>query len=329
MGLDRAEGHVSRMLRALALALAACTVAPTRPVAPARALPRSARAPEQPTRVPPPASTLEDRLHALAIGDDDFYRSVLYTWTSPTNVAELRTTRRLLVATASSGQFTSPFNRALAKLVAASGRGATIARMLATHPALIRRRYAWPAAFATVMGVGPRTYGNALIRIELRPQAWIGRFDPEAAVPFTFVDAHGVPVEAAAVLAEPERLAAIFHVRTDRGQAVRFREYVVCSSAMVAAWSVATLEIRAELDRELALLRELRAPFTALSAAESARPASPAWRHVPTTADLVTQWHAALAFDNGRYHPQPRQLDAILAALTAYDPAGPPLVVAP
>lgn len=278
---------------------------------------------EAPVRV----SSLDDRLRSLTVADDNFYRPVLYTWTTPEALADVRKTRHLLVATASSGQFTSPFNRSLATLARGTRAGAPIARLLATHPKLIRRRYAWPAPFATVMGVGRRTYGNALIRIELRPHAWIGRFDPSAPEPFTFVDASGAYVDATRVLAEPERIGAIFHVRTEPTLEVRFREYVVCSTAMIASWSVATPDIRAELDAEVALLRAMREWVAILPDDETTLPASSAWKRTPVSADPAVLWRSVLAFDNRRYQPRQRQLDAILAALADYDPAGEPLVV--
>jgi hypothetical protein len=310
------------MIRVLVLALAACALEPARPIATPIVV-------TAPAPVPAAAPTLATRLRALAVSDDDFYRRVLYTWTTPEAVTGVRATRQLLVATASSGTFVSPFNRVLAKLATAKGATGALAGLLATHPALVRRRYAWPTPFATVMGVGPRTYGNALIRIELRPQAWIARFDPNAVEPFAIVDAAGARVDPAAVLAEPERLAAIFHVRTEAAQSVRFREYVVCSAAMVASWSVATPAIRDELASEVELIRALRDWIDILPADETVLPASRAWARVPTSDDPATLWRAALAFDNRRYRLRKRQLDALLAALAAYDPAGPPLVVAP
>ncbi|MEO8698857.1 MAG: hypothetical protein ABI867_02405 [Kofleriaceae bacterium] len=283
-------------------------------------------APVAPAIIAPAPATLEQRLHGFAVGDDDFYRGVLYTWTTPDSIDKARASRQLLVATAGTGTFTSPFNRALAGLVTVS----PIAKLLATHPALIRRRYAWPAAFATVMGIGPRTYGNALIRIELSPRAWIGRFDPGAAEPFAFVDAQGARVPTAQVVAEPERIGAIFHVRTEATQAIPFREYVVCSAAMITSWSVATRAIRDELDAELAAIRLMREWSEILPADEAVLPASRAWRSMPAvTSDPATLWRATLAFDNPRYRPHRAPLDALLAELARYDPAGGPVVVSP
>ena len=192
-----------------------------------------------------------------------------------------------------------------------------IAKLLLTHPALIRRRYAWTAPFATVMGMGKRTYGTSLIRIQLRPEAWIGRF--AIGDEMQFVDARGAVVPHADVLNTPERIGAVFHVFAEQPA---FREYVVISEAMVARWSIATPEIRTVVDDEIELLRVVReAGFTA---AEAERSAMASWHRTPAGVEQL--WHASLAFDNDRYRAHPAQLDAISAALAAYDPAGPPLV---
>jgi len=268
---------------------------------------------------PAPEIALETRLAGLAVTDDDFYRSVLYSWTTPANIAALRNTRRPLSAGATTGGFVSPFLRALALVATRSGPGRDVARMLITHPVLLRRRYAWPHPFATVLGVGDRTYGTALIRIELRPEAWIGRFDPAAAEPFTFRDASGATIAIADVISHPERIGAMFHVRTEL--AVPFREYVVCSAAMIASWSVATPEIRAELAAELSTIAAV-----ARVAGTTYASASPAWAR-GDTAGWLGRWHTALAFDNPRYRATPAALATLAAALDAYDPAGAPLSV--
>jgi len=265
----------------------------------------AAPAPRVAPVAPPPTTThaSDDRLAALAVGDDDFYRAVLYTWTTPDQISALRASRELLVATTFTGGFVSPYMRALDTLDASTRPGHDLAHALVTEPSLQRRRYAWPAPFATVLGLGARGYGHALIRIELSPDAWIGRFDPAAVQPFRFVDHTGATVAAADVLAHPERIGAIFHVRREPTIKVPFREYVVCNEAMVASWSVATPQIKAEVDDEVDMLHAL---------ADRA------------SVDRA-QWRAALAFDNAKYHPDRDALAAIADALAAYDPAGDPL----
>jgi hypothetical protein len=268
-------------------------------------------------------------LRGLAVSDADFYRPVLYTWTPASSIAPLRTSRELLTATATTGTFVSPFNRALAQIAASPGSGQAIARLLTTDPRLMRRRYAWPAPFATVMGLGNRTYGTSLVRIELSPQAWIARFDPAAREPFTVIDAAGAAVATAEVLAAPERLGAIFHVRTDAWQGHRFREYVVCSPAMVASWSIATADIAAELAAERAMVAALVAEFARLPRRDrDARPTE-TWARGPRTDHAIEHWRAALAFDNDRYRADPERLRSIITALDAYDPAGESLSVTP
>ena len=137
-----------------------------------------------------------------------------------------------------------------------------------------------------------------------RDDAWIGRFEPTAADPFTFVDSTNEFVSTAEVLAQPERIGAIFHVRYERGATIR--EYVICNAAMISSWSVATQEIRDAVDRDLAMLAAI---------ARVQRP-QPSW---------LPDWHASLAFDTARYQPTPRALAELTAALGAYDPAGEPL----
>lgn len=274
-----------------------------------------------PRVAPAPASTprppLVARLAALAVADDDFYRDDLYSWTTTLGIANLRASKQLLVATATTGGFLSPFLQMLTATAARATPQARLARLLLTHPALRRRRYAWTAPFATVMGMGKRTYGTSLIRIQLRPDAWIGRF--AIGDDIRVLDARGTVVPHADVASAPERIGAVFHVFAEPPA---FREYVIVSEAMVERWSIATPEIRAVVDDELELLREVReAGFTAAGAERSA---TASWQRTPS--GLEELWHASLAFDNDRYRARPAQLDAIIAALAAYDPAGPPLV---
>ncbi|HEX4456043.1 MAG TPA: hypothetical protein VH143_34520 [Kofleriaceae bacterium] len=242
------------------------------------------------------------QLAALSVTDEDFYRPVLYTWTTAAAIAKLRGSHQLLVATIATGGFVSPYLRALTGVAHRGGPGRDVARMLLTSSRLSRRRYAWPAPFATVLGLGPRTYGSEVIRVELKRDAWVGRFEPAAADPFRFVDATNVEVPIADVVAHPERIGAMFHVQPHA--AVPFREFVICNPAMVASWQVATPAVRDELETERAMIEAL------------AHDSSTAW---------IRQWHAALAFDNARYRPTPDALDALAKTLAADAPTGAPL----
>jgi len=305
------------LIRILVLvALVACGSTAAPPAPPPAPVVATPTVPE-----PHATSTLDTRLAALGVTDDDFYRSTLYTWTTPAVIAAVRLTHTLLIATTTSGGFVSPFNRAIAVLAVTARPGADIAKILRDDLRLSRRRYAWPAPFATMLGIGPRTYGNALIRIDLRGDAWIGRFAPAEADPFTFVDAGGHRIANADVVAAPERIAAIFHVRAEA--AVPYREYVICNPAMIDKWSIATPEIRAELDAERSLVSELGA--IALPNADA--PAVTAWSTKVTAVTTLARWQATLAFDTARYHPLRAMLEHLAKTLAGYDPAGAALLV--
>lgn len=278
-----------------------------------------------------PVDTTRARLERLAVYDDDFARAELYTWTTIEQLRRVRDTRQLLVADAATGGRASPFNGALQQLAGEHGRAGAIASLLLERPELSRRRYAWPSPFATVMGLGPRRYGDSLIRIELDPRAWIGRFDPQASEPLSFVDMQGAAVGLDAVVAAPERIAALFHVRGPPLDPLAYREYVVCNEAMIAAWSIATPEIQARVEADIALLDALRSDSLAHLPREAAlESAAPDWHTASRVPTELALWHASLAFDNPRYQPVARYLEQIAATLRGYEhDGGPPLIVRP
>jgi len=267
---------------------------------------------EPPAPAPPPPDvsvtavdsgpTVEQSLRRHAVTDDDFARRVLYTWTTPQQVDALRAHPKLLTATSYQGSGPSRFVLDLEDAL----KSDPIAKVVLLHPSLARRRYAWPSPFATRMGLAGRGYGDALIRIVLKPGAHLARFAPGE--PWSIVDVDGNKVEKL----DPEKLAAVFHVRYAKTATAPFREYVVCNEAQIASWSVGTEEIRAEIDAEKALLSSLPAMTMA-----------PAWKTLPSDAPLGAVWHAALAFDNERY--EPGAIPAIVTALGTYNPTPPAL----
>ncbi|MFV8753937.1 hypothetical protein ACNOYE_25610 [Nannocystaceae bacterium ST9] len=265
-----------------------------------------------------PESTTEpalERLAALAVHHDDFARAEFYTWTTPTQLESLRAGRCLLQADASSGGQASPFNLALQAIASAGSADAPIAALLIEHDALVRRRYAWPNPFATALGLGPRRYGDVLIRIELDPSSLLARFEPGGDPVFVFVDMQGEPVPRERVLADPLRLAAVYHVASTAPDEPAYREYVICSEAMIASWSVATPEIAARVEAEIELLAALADSTLAhLPRAAIEQRAAIDWT-TPSEPTPLASWHASLAFDNQRYRPTPAGLRRIAEAL--------------
>ena len=264
-------------------------------------------------------------LRAYAVYHDDYARDRLYSWTSAEQVEALRSGGPLLVATATSGGRPTAYVRALDELAEGGSSAAELARALRQDPALGRHRYAWVSGFATVMGLGPRGYGDELIAIDLAAEAWIVKLDPAGAEPLSVVDLEGRSVELAQAVAEPARIGAVYHVR-DR-EPIPFREYVVCNPAMVAGWSVRTPELAAQLDRERRLVRWLAEdPFARLPERALREPSASAWARAPDGADLVGLWRASLAFANDRYRPTLGNLRKLGDALAGAAVGGAPLV---
>ncbi len=273
---------------------------------------------------------LRERLAARAVHHDDFARRVLYTWTTAAQIEALRASRRLLVAEAKAGVGPSAYVLGLTRVVKTNGVGHELAALLLEHAGLRRRRYAWTSPFATTMGLGPMRYGDALVRVELDEAAAIVGFRPGEDPPFSAVDGQGRAVALAELIADPGRIAAVYHVRDGPREEVAFREYVLCNEARISAWSIATPEIRAQVDADVAVLEQLQTSALAwLPAAAVDESPTNAWATGRANGLLLDAWQASLAFANQRYRPTADNFAAIAAAMRGYDGSGAPLVHRP
>jgi hypothetical protein len=246
--------------------------------------------------------SIEERLAALGIGDDNWAQRTTYTWTTLTQVDAMRASHTLLVATARTRGPPSPFVFGIDTLARRRGSpSGALAKLLAEDPRFTRRRYAWKAAYATVLGLATKRYGDQLVAIRLRDNAWVVHFDPLREPPLRVRDLEQHEITLAEALAHPERIGAVYHVRSGRDMPVPFREYVVVNEAAIERWAVATLDVRAEVAAEAALLRDLRAA-------------------IDQAPGPIALWKATLAFENDRYGKLDAQhLDATIAGLATYD----------
>jgi hypothetical protein len=270
--------------------------------------------------------------------DDTFARPVLYTWTTDTQADELRATRVLLARSRSPKRGPSHFDSTLQR--DADGTSAALARALRKAP-LARRRFAWPAAYATILGFGKERYGDRLIRVELKPEAVVARYAPGTPSPWAFHDLKGHPVAASTVVDHPETLGAIYHVAQaspaaeGREASPGYREYVLCNEAMIASFSESTDAIRAEIDAEIAALRALAGSVSSGAAAgEPAGEADAAWSagvgnraRAAAAPDMPprARYEASLAFGTPPYRPTQPRLAALITALARARPSGDPL----
>ncbi len=275
-----------------------------------------------PVLSPSPPTLSFSTLAALrdsAVTDTSYARRVLFSWTTPDQIAILRRDQKLLLGTElPSGP--TPYVERLTATANTTGPFADVARLLLLHPSLRLRRYAWPRPWPTRLGATESAYGTELIRVALRPDAIIARYDPSRADVFSFQDLDARAVSVAEALAEPARIAAVFHVRTD--SPIAHREYVLCNESMVSEWSIATPDAASAIRADISLLSTLG------SASLRAEPAAPSWTGDPGDTGSAL-FAASLAFDMDRYRATPAALDAIARALRDSTPAGAPLAVTP
>jgi hypothetical protein len=205
---------------------------------------------------------LTAEMAAFAVRHDDFARRTLYSWTTAEQVRELRADPTLLTRAATAE---GEPGRAAEVILAHAGSDALAA--LLARPRFENKRFGWSNPWATVQGFGGESYGNHLLRITLREQAWIGRLivGYGGSLEWAFADVHGSPVAAADVLRSPERLAAVYFVDL-RGAGCgtlgsggsAFREYFLCNEAMLESFALYTSEVQAELERGISALAGLR-----------------------------------------------------------------------
>jgi hypothetical protein len=255
--------------------------------------------------------SIEARLAALHIGEDNWAQRTVYTWTTHEQVEAMRTSRTLLVATARTRGPPSPFVFGIDTLSRRRGPSGALAKLLADGPRFAKRRYAWKAAYATVLGLAAKRYGDQLVSVRLRENAWVVHFDPQRDPPLRVRDLQQREIALDEALLHAEYIGAVYHVRSGRDTPVPFREYVLVNEAAIERWAVATPDVRAEVAAEGALLRDLRAAI----------------EHAP---GLVASWKATLAFENDRYGKlDARHLDATIAGLASYDATPAELEVRP
>lgn len=321
---------MSRPWALLLVAVAACAKAPEPPSAPketsSAAASASTSTPDGASEVPP---RLRATLHKQAVHDRNFHEHrVLYTWTTKEQLPVLQKNRRLLFRSVSPASGPAMFDQLLTA-------GDDDDGLLRTE-ALKYRRFAWPNPWATLLGWEGERYGDVLIRVELRRDAFIGRFDAQgnaepttgeqqAADRWRFVDADGKVVSRAQVHAAPERLGAVYHiVQGARGAdgTGAFREYVLCNESMIARWEIATDAVTNRIAHDRSMVKQLATYLpTAPGNWEAANLAAwrkslidRAWR-TPPDAGIRELYGAAVALANDRYVLSPKSMAALSSEL--------------
>lgn len=147
---------------------------------------------------------LEHELSRYVVSPATFGRRQLYTWTKPEQIAELRVGQEILSRRVSSAGEPSRFD-----LILADKTFDGFPLIVALRDArFARKRFAWAAAWPTVMGWEKESYGDQLLQITLKDDAIIIAFMPFCESKFACRNALGQELDEAFVLAHPDKIAA-------------------------------------------------------------------------------------------------------------------------
>ncbi len=216
---------------------------------------------------------------------------VIFSWTTADQVAELRSNSVLFSHSERAGLGRGTVFDQLAVYAAnRSGNDSALAKLLGEQ-LFKTARFGWTNPWATRMGWPGEQYGDQLLRIELRPEAWIVYFDGNS-LSVSGADHQSISIDQA--LATPERIGAIYF-ENSAGPAASscvgtfgllggggFREFVLGNIAMVKQWSLATADIQQKIESDIAKLQALRSLLEACPPA----PYFDQWN-----AEVVCSWH--------------------------------------
>jgi len=171
----------------------------------------------------------------------------LYSWVSDEDAAALRTEKNLFRQSAGTG---APFTMLVGPIYATADE-TMLAHALSA--AFQMGRYAWPEPWAIRMGWPGHDPGGNLLRIVLKPDAYVAVLEPGTLM---VIDGQERPVAAADALAHPERIGAIFFDTSSPGcgGGSGYREFLVGNLAAIQEWSFGT---QSALDRLNSNIRQL------------------------------------------------------------------------
>jgi len=285
---------------------------------------------------PPPAPAV---FSEQVLSPAKVFRRELYTWTTDEQIAEVREGQVLLTRTEREGMGPGYAFEKIASMAEGTGEVSELAAYLAGE-AFARARFAWPHPWATRMGWPGESYGDKLVRMLLRQDAWLAIVQGDA---IRVVDVDDNEVALSAALAAPERIAVIFFVRdataggpycsgSFNGGGDGYREYIVGNEAMIEEWSIATPEILEKLESDIAMLREflerIRACPPFVDTVDWNVSVCCQWGRDPGANDLIA-YEESLAMPSPYYLPEEAQIEALIATLEAARFEPDPFVVRP
>jgi hypothetical protein len=185
-------------------------------------------------------------------------RAELFTWATDEQAAALRADQVLFPPNAQ----TDPVAATLQYMQGLNASGDATAQVATILSASLgSARVAWPEPWAVRIGPEGEDPGKNLIRIVLKPEAWVAVIENGT---IEVLDMQNQRVQLADAAAAPERFGAIVHQRDgfeggpqcsgrlgSPGTGAGFREFIVSNLGMVQEWSLGTDTIRAHLQSNI------------------------------------------------------------------------------
>jgi len=289
--------------------------------------PKSVAAPPLPTLSQPAtvhpsdtARTASDALLPYVVLSGRIAAPTLYTWTTREQVAQLAQKRVLLSRTESPEHGPSYFSQ---RLSLRAKEGDELAKLLQSG-GFAKARHAWPAPWATFLGSPGERYGDDLIQIKLKPEAWFVVFRTSQRE-LSVVDSANRAISSKDALAHSERIAAVYFVHDELAKegatpsappTVRaaYREYVLCNESMIASYSVYTDDIKQELQRSADAVTAVathlqKSPSPPLLPSQwNLSVARESWLQIELPQEPLAIYQAALSFPNELYLPDSARL---------------------
>ncbi|NOU27468.1 MAG: hypothetical protein HOO96_06115 [Polyangiaceae bacterium] len=235
--------------------------------------------PSAPAAVPDAgAVNVEASIEALARPYARSEPRVLYTWTTPEQLAELKGGTAVLSRDSSKVQGHANVDHYLSLHAHRKTRAKTPLGWTASvlfQKAFARKRFAWITALGTVRGLGGAPYGSVLMRITLRPEAI------HVNVRGTTFSADGKDLPMSDLARYAPRIGAAFFDTRE------YQEYFVPNESMIAEIAVGTPDIEKELADERHLLAEVRRELVASGRLHPAAHVLFAGKVPATVAELV------------------------------------------
>ncbi|HYQ46455.1 MAG TPA: hypothetical protein VER11_31015 [Polyangiaceae bacterium] len=204
-----------------------------------------------------------------------------------------------------------------------------------------KARYAWIEPWATRMGWPGEDYGRNLIRVVLKPEAWVVLVRGGTV---SVVDQQNQPVSLADALANPTRLGVIFYQKDGfaggpscQGSFISgsngYREFILGNLAMVEEWSLGTQQIRdrlsANVDQLSNFLQRTRDCPITTSVEQWNLSVVCGWDRAGSPTSELDAYEQSLAIPSDNYLAVPERIAAMIETLQEdlFDPD--PLVITP